>query len=286
MDDQFEYVNCIICGKDDTEVFIRSTGPAQVVRCRNDGLIYRNPRYTNTRIREFYGQYVRDDNVEWFVSARQAVLRREAEVIMKVKSDGNLLDVGCGAGVFFEHFPKNKWNLYGVEISARGAEIAKERYGADVFVGTLSEAHYPFGFFDVVTVLDALFCFPDPKSELIEIRRILKDDGLLVVEIPGLTYQLVRERGLLCWLLDGKWTRAFAYPWHLYHFSPATLVLLLNAVGFKVIDIAPEQASLRRQGFSNVLNKLHFALARLLFRITGGRFSLAGKELYLATKVK
>lgn len=26
MDDQLEYVNCIICGKDDTEVFIRGMG--------------------------------------------------------------------------------------------------------------------------------------------------------------------------------------------------------------------------------------------------------------------
>ena len=286
MDDQFEYVNCAICGKDDTEVFMRGTGADQIVRCRNDGLLYRNPRIRSTRVRQFFhADYVRDDNLDMFTLFRREALRREAHTIKSIKAGGNLLDIGCATGTFFENFIGPTWHLYGVETSPLGVELAGSRYGAEVFCGTLQEAGYPSAFFDVVTVLDTLFYIPDPRSELMEIRRVLKDDGLLAIEIPSLAYQLLREKGPLCWLLDRKWVRGFAYPWNLYFFSQDTLRLLLKTVGFEVVNVIPEPAPLGRQKVVCKLGNLHFALARLLFNATAGRFSIVAKELYLAKKL-
>lgn len=284
MDNQFERANCIICGKDDTRLFIRGTGPAHIVSCRNDGLLYMNPRPKSNRVREFHSRFVRKDNLDLFTLYRQEILRREAEAIKKIKPGGNLLDIGCATGTFFENFPDRTWHLYGVDTSPLGVEIARTRYNADVFCGILLEAQYSAGSFDVVTVIDTLYYMSDPKAELIEIRRILKDDGLLALEIPGLTYRLFRERGPLCWLLDRKWIRGFKDSPHLYYFSPRTIRLLLEEVGFRVIKVIPEQASLGRRGLARALNDIHFALARLLFTATAGVLSIAGKELYLAVK--
>jgi SAM-dependent methyltransferase len=287
MDDQFEYVNCLICGKDDTEVFVRGNGPAQIVKCRNDGLLYLNPRPASIRVRDFHTEYVRNDNLDMFTLFRREVLRREADAIKSMKSGGNLLDIGCATGTFFENFIGPTWHLYGVETSPLGVELARSRYGAEVFCGTLREAGYPSAFFDVVSILDTLFLLPDPRAELIEIKRILKDEGLLAVEIPGLSYRLfLRDRGPVSWVLNGKWSRMSTDSWHLYYFSPSTLNLLLTSVGFRVVKAIPEQASLGRRGVARTLNDLHFALARLLFKATAGRFSIAGKELYLAMKMK
>jgi SAM-dependent methyltransferase len=221
-----------------------------------------------------------------FTLFRREVLRREAEAIKSMKSGGNLLDIGCATGTFFENFIGPTWHLYGVETSPLGVELAISHYGAEVFCGTLREAGYPSAFFDVVSILDTLYYIPDPRAELMEIKRILKDDGLLAIEIPGLTYRLLRDRGPVCWVLDGKWSRLSPESWHLYYFSPSTLNLLLTSVGFRVIKVIPEQASLGRGEFLRILNDLHFALARLLFKITAGRFSFASKELYLAMKMK
>jgi SAM-dependent methyltransferase len=198
-----------------------------------------------------------------------------------------VLDIGCATGTFFENFIGPTWHLYGVETSPLGVELARSRYGAEVFCGTLREAGYPSAFFDVVSILDTLFLLPDPRAELIEIKRILKDEGLLAVEIPGLSYRLfLRDRGPVSWVLNGKWSRMSTDSWHLYYFSPSTLNLLLTSVGFRVVKAIPEQASLGRRGVARTLNDLHFALARLLFKATAGRFSIAGKELYLAMKMK
>jgi ubiquinone/menaquinone biosynthesis C-methylase UbiE len=243
-----------------------------------------NPRPATEVVRKFHTMFVRNDNLEMFDRYRREILSREAEAVKRLKPGGNLLDIGCGTGVFFDNFMKGNWHLYGVDTASLGVNIARAKRGAEVFNGTVAEAQYPSGFFDAVTILDTLYYDPDPRATLIEIRRILKDDGLLAVEVPGFTHTLLRNRGPLCWLLDRQWTTGFTASYHLYYFSPRSLRLLLEGSGFRVLKMIPEQASLAREGLLRSLNELHFSLARLLFRASGGRLSVAGKELYLAVK--
>jgi SAM-dependent methyltransferase len=241
-----------------------------------------NPRPSPGYIREWSNQFVNENNADLLASLRRRILHREARAIKKLKLSGRLLDVGCASGTFFENFNPCAWALFGTETSPLGAHQARNQ-GAEVFCGTLREANYPGQYFDVVTVLDALYYMPDPRTELAEIRRTLKDDGVLAIEIPGLTYKLLRERGPLCMLLNGKWTRGFIWS-HLYHFSPSTLKLILELSGFRVAKLTLEQASLSGGQIARLMNGLHFALAKSLFRMTAGRLSIAGKEFYLAVK--
>ena len=279
-----ESVPCLICGMTDTETLFRGNGRRRIVRCRNDGLLFLNPRPTVEYLREVYGHFVRPDNLELFDSYRKSILRREAEVIKTLKPSGNLLDIGCATGTFFQNFHTTNWKLFGVDTASLGVEQARNKYGAYVFWGTLREANYPSEFFDVVTLLDTIYYAPDPKAELAEINRILKHDGVLAVEIPGLRYTLLREKGPICWLIDKKWSRGIADSLHLFHFSPETIRALLKQTGFRVIEMIPEQASLSKGRFHRLINNVHFRLGRLLFRGTGGKVSIAGKELYLARK--
>jgi SAM-dependent methyltransferase len=283
--DRLEYVNCILCGGNDIEPAIESSQATGLVKCRNDGLLYRNPRPEVSSVRAFHAHFVREDNAELFDGYRRKILQREAAAIKKIKPAGNLLDLGCASGTFFENFQGPNWHLYGVDSSLLGVETARARYKAEVFCGILREADYPTEFFDVVTILDTLYYVPDPLAELAEARRILKNDGLLAVELPGLTYSLLRERGALCWLLDRTWRRGFG-PARLYYFSPFTTRLLLQRTGFRVIQMIPEQASLGRQGIPRLLNNLHFSFTRLLFTASGGRVSIAAKEFWLALKAE
>jgi SAM-dependent methyltransferase len=283
MNDRSVRVDCIICLKDETEVFVRGQGSAQIVRCRNDGLLYRNPRPTTTEIKDFQTEFVPRTGLEWF-ARRQIALSKAAEVIKRVKNGGALLDIGCATGNFFGNFKDANWSLHGLDPSPMGVEAARDKYHAEVFCGTLREANYPDRFFDVVTVMDALYYSPDPKADLVEVHRILKDDGLLAVEIPGIAAMKWREKGLLCWLLDGRWERLFGISGILYYFSPSTIRLLFGSAGFQVLRMVPgASVSVRKLG--QAYHSLYFGLAWLLFKASSGRLSIAGRELYLAVKV-
>jgi len=263
-------------------VFVRGEGSAQIVRCRNDGLLYRNPRPTSGELKDFQTEFVPQTGLEWFVR-RQRALSKAAEAIKRVKKGGALLDIGCATGNFFENFKDANWRLHGLDPSPMGVEAARDKYHAEVFCGTLREAHYPDRFFDVVTVMDALYYSPDPKADLVEIRRILKDDGLLAVEIPGLTAMKWRDKGLLCWLLEGRWERLFAISGILYYFSPSTIRLLFESAGFRVLKMVPG-ASVSVRSLAQAYHDFYFALAWLVFKASAGQFSIAGRELYLGVK--
>ena len=285
MDERLERLNCLICGKDEADIFMKGPKGIDVVKCRNDGLLYLNPRPKKDYLVEYFKNFVTNDNIEQFTFARKKVLKEEAGVIKQFKSGGgNLLDVGCATGVFFENFPSDKWHLFGLDTSSIGVKTAEFRYGAQVSLGTLKDARYPTQFFDVVTVLDTIFLISDPIEELMEIKRILKEDGILAIEIQGFNYRLFRDKGLLSWFLDRKWVRGFYNSMHLYFFSSSTIRLLLIKSGFSIFRMIPEQASLGRKGIWDTLNNVHFFAARLLVKISGGVFSIAGKELYLAKK--
>jgi SAM-dependent methyltransferase len=276
------YVSCVLCQKDETEVFVKGEGSAQVLKCQNDGLLYRNPRPTAGELNAFQKEFVAEADPEWFVQRGKA-LRKAAEAIESVKRGGTLLDIGCATGNFFENFNHGSWRFYGLDTSPLGIEMARAKYQAEVFCGILREAHYPAGFFDVVTVMDALYYSPDPRADLSEMHRILKDDGLLAVEIPGHRAMVWREKGLLCWLLEGKWERLFARPEILYFFAPSTINLLLRASGFRLLRTVPgSSVSMRKWG--QALHKIYFALAWLVFKVSAGKCSIAGRELYLAVK--
>jgi hypothetical protein len=116
-----------------------------------------------------------------------------------------------------------------------------------------------------------------------EIMRILKTDGLLAVEIPGLTAFTWRDKGLLSWLLSRKWVREFGNPGHLYYFSPRAVRSLLENAGFQIVKMVPAP-SVSTRPLGQAFHNAHFALARLLLEVSAGMISIAGRELYLATK--
>jgi len=283
MDTQLEYVSCAVCGGRDAEVFIRGPGPLDFVRCRNDGLLYMNPRPAAGAVRKFHANFVRAQNLQVF-GYRREILQREAAAIKRLKQGGKLLDIGCATGAFFENFQDSAWELYGIDSSPLGLEIARARYNAELVCGAFSETNYPSEFFDVVTVLDTLYYVPHPRTDLLEAYRILKPGGLLAVETPGCRYSLCRAKGPVSRVLDGTWMGGFTGSWHLFYFTPRSMNILLESAGFHVISVLPEQASLGRVGLERFLSEVHFSVAKLLFRATAGRVSIAAKELYLAVK--
>lgn len=143
--------------------------------------------------------------------------------VKKIKSKGTLLDVGCSVGILLDVAQKNGFEVKGVEISRWASEFARER-GLDVVTGGLIEAGYPERNFDIIVLNHVVEHLSSPGAILQEAKRILKDDGLLVVGVPNFGSYMAQIR-------KGKWVSLMP-DHHIWQFTHATLTNLLTACGF------------------------------------------------------
>lgn len=242
-----EYVNCNLCGLDDTQVLFRKRDKFgivedefNVVECRGCGLLYVNPRPTEAEIGKFYSEtYSWKETLEadsffakWVRSLergyRYHLLTDEVSKVIKFtgKRSGNVLDIGCGTGDRLDVFRGKGFETYGVETSD-SADYAKEHLKLNVTKGDLFAAKFPDHFFEIVTLYNVLEHTHSPVRVCEEVRKILKSDGVLVIQIPNrdsLQYRIFKKR----------WA-AFDVPRDLYYFSIESLSLLLPKSGFSVV---------------------------------------------------
>ncbi|MBI4721777.1 MAG: class I SAM-dependent methyltransferase [Candidatus Stahlbacteria bacterium] len=153
---------------------------------------------------------------------REAVER--LSLISRYKGSGKLLDIGCGIGIFLSEAKKVGWDAQGTEVSKYAINFVKEKHNLEVCEGSLKDIGFPAKFFDVITLWHVLEHLLNPIDELKEINRILKDDGILCIEVPnvGSLDALVRRRNWICF-----------GPGHNYHFSKTTLKLAGEVAGFE-----------------------------------------------------
>lgn len=129
-----------------------------------------------------------------------ADVRQELEYLNGL-SGGRLVDVGCGLGYLLSGLDE-RWEKYGVEVSAFAAERARE-WGR-IHCGTLQDASYPNEFFDAVVLHHVIEHVADPVSLIDEVRRILRPQGGLVLGTPDFDSACARRFGSKYRLLHDK----------------------------------------------------------------------------------
>lgn len=238
-----EWVACNLCGQNDYEVLlIRKDltlfvpGDFRVVKCKNCGMVYLNPRPSKESFAfiypEQYDQYTQALSREssWLNRMDRGYgLTKRARAIINYKSEGCLLDIGCATGDFIELMQDHYgWRVYGVEPSISASDYAHRLLGLEVTAGTVETIGYEKGSFDVVTMWNVIEHLPDPLGTLKYIRTLLKPDGLLVFNTPNLD-------SLDAHLFGPYWI-GFEMPRHFYVFSRHTLQCMLTRAGFRIIE--------------------------------------------------
>lgn len=204
-------------------------------------------------------------------------------MIQKHVLHGRMLDIGCSIGAFFEFFPKPDWETYGVEFSPSAAAYAAKTYGSHVHVGTLLSASYPDKYFDLITLIDTLYYIDDPVAELCEVRRVLKPQGLLAVEIAGQSYALWRNYGIVPRVLDKRWSRADSDSSYIFWFNPTSLSRLLEKCGLQVIDWYIVASPRRSSRMLNFMANAHYQTMQVLTKLSPKLLTWAPKYVCLAT---
>jgi ubiquinone/menaquinone biosynthesis C-methylase UbiE len=154
----------------------------------------------------------------------------KVKLIDKYACGGHILDVGCSTGLFLQtvgKYSKYKWIKYGIDINKKSIRIAKSKKIGHLIYTDLHHKPFPDNYFDVVTCFDILEHDKDLKGNLREIRKILKPNGILLIQVPNYTSLMAK----LCGDIWDWW----AVPDHVYHFSPNLLKNILINYGFKYL---------------------------------------------------
>jgi SAM-dependent methyltransferase len=152
-----------------------------------------------------------------------------------------ILDVGASGGFLLDHFQQNGWQAFGIEPSARAARHGRERFGLEVFCGTLldfdleTDGEWREGGgqpFDAVHCAQVLEHVLDPEACVARIAELLGPEGVAFVEVPNdfNVLQLTARAKL------GKAAWWVAPDHHLNYFDAHSLSALLARHGLEAID--------------------------------------------------
>ena len=113
---------------------------------------------------------------------------------LDISKDDVILDIGCGGGVNVERFLQMTENkVYGldyseiaVEKSTKLNQDAIDEGRCEVIQGSVSELPFEDNTFDIVTFdivtgFETVYFWPDFVNDCKEVRRVLKDDGIMFI---------------------------------------------------------------------------------------------------------
>ena len=138
-------------------------------------------------------------------------------LIRPVVKDKTVLELATGTGMIAKHIVREAKHIEATDASPEMiAEAKRENRRTKLYFSVQDMFHLPYAdqSFDVVIVSNALHVVSQPEKALLEIRRVLKDDGVLIA--PTFTHgdnTLCGRAKAMCMKLAGfplcgKWGRA------------------------------------------------------------------------------
>ena len=118
-----------------------------------------------------------------FMRKDAAAYERLYELLHPVVRQKTVLELATGTGLIAKHIVRYADHIEATDASQEMIEQAKQGVkSAKLYFSVQDMFHLPYAdqSFDVVIVVNALHIVPEPEKALSEIRRVLKDDGVLV----------------------------------------------------------------------------------------------------------
>ena len=216
---------CPLCESDRLSDMYLDVDGYTITRCLACRFVFVREQVTIQGMIDYYKQTDGEDFV--YADPRNIenlsyYFRRLKELLEKDGAKGRVLDIGCNAGYFLDVM--EGWDRYGIEIPSKWGEMAREKYGDKIHIGTLEDSNYPDAFFDVITLQDSFDHLVDPFESLNLCRRILKPGGRIVIKVHNIECLYAR--------IMGRNFYALIPPSHLSYFSKDTLKLALEKHGY------------------------------------------------------
>ena len=241
---------CGVCGQSHTRtLYYPKNSPGPVVRCQNCGFVYIasfhdpsalifdeskfhiDPKLLiSSDLSEFPQGYWEFSLLPAKLVELPALQRNAHDAVRRLEhhlSGGNILDIGCGWGIFIDVARHSGWKSYGLEPLPGHAAYGRAKLKLEVITGTLKDDTFPAAYFDAITAFQVFEHLPDISATIRRLWKIQKPGGLILIEVPN-----IKTLGVT--ILRGR-HRHFN-PDHINFFSAQTLRLFLEQNGYQVLE--------------------------------------------------
>lgn len=242
----FEHATCDHCGSAEAQPYAQLKdwlcglpGSFQMVQCIDCGLLRLDPRPDRETIARYYpdgykpfadtyasGPARRKSLHTWSV---EYGLRRRVRIVSRFQPEGELLDVGCGTGLFLDAARRRgRWRVRGIEPNADAAEFGDRQRGLTIQQGTLADADLEESSFDVITMWDVLEHLHAPAAALEKVARLLRSTGVVIARVPHFESMDAR--------IFGRYWAGLDAPRHLHVFPRDVLADMMHEANLQPVE--------------------------------------------------
>jgi len=198
---------------------------------------------------EEYAIMFRAEDTHWWYRGLRALLDDRWARHLSGPGPLRVLDIGCGTGAVLEQLQARSWGA-GIDVAAEALACCRRRKALRIAQASAQALPFGGGCFDAAVLLDVLYHreVPDPLAPLREVRRVLKPEGVLLLNVPA--YQ---------WLYSSHDAAIHTRR----RFTRGEVEALMNAASFEVLEAS----------YWNTLLFPAIVLARLVRKQAAGRGS-------------
>ena len=168
---------------------------------------------------ETYAGMAEHDSTHWWYCARRDVLASVIARQVKLPTEANILEIGCGTGHNLSMLTRFG-RVDAVELDDYARDIATKRFDRPVLNAMLPElAGVPEGHYDLIALLDVLEHVEDDHAALAAIRARLRPGGTVLLTVPQYPWM---------------WTGHDAASHHHRRYTKLTLRKVADAAGLKL----------------------------------------------------
>ncbi len=153
--------------------------------------------------------------------------RRYGRLLKRHGAGTSLLDVGAAAGLILDGLVKEGFEGCGVEPNETMARFAQTELGLDVTASAFEDFETDRQF-DVVTIVQVMGHFIDPHDALERVSRLLKPQGICLVETWNVGSWTAR--------LSGQNWHEYSPPSVLHWYTPESLTTLFAHHGLEAVS--------------------------------------------------
>ena len=143
--------------------------------------------------RTFYDNFAENYDQTRYSSDKQQKADEYAKAVVLDLVGGvehkTILDCGCGTGRFTDLFVQQGAKVVGMDISENMVKIAKKKApSAEFIIGDVFSTPFGETQFDIVMCSQVLTHLHEYKKPLLEMKRVTKENGIIVIDIRNILW--------------------------------------------------------------------------------------------------